>query len=98
MAERDDLDVLACELALRPREAPSFMDVASAVRRVQRETGALTVEFDRAAVRAVTELVAAERLCCAGLQWDLQTEPALVLRIGATEAQLEVLEQLVRGA
>jgi hypothetical protein len=97
MARTEDLDVLACEIELRPREAPGFHDVASSVRRIERLPGALLVEFDPAAERTVQAIVEAERLCCAGLDWDLRTAPSLQVRIGADEGQLDVLERLVRG-
>ena len=50
--------------------------------------------FTYHAVKAVTAYVEAERLCCADIRWELDDEPALRLRIGATPGQLDILEQL----
>ena len=63
----EDLDVLACDFAKRPKDAPSFFDLQGAIRAIVRESGALRVEFDPAAASAVEQLAAAERLCCSTL-------------------------------
>jgi hypothetical protein len=93
------LEVLACEIGARPKGAPSFDDVAGAVRAVRRETGALIVEFDPAAAERVEALVEAERLCCAEIGWHLErVAPAeggpagtVRLRIEASAARLDAL-------
>jgi hypothetical protein len=43
----------------------------------------------------VEALVDAERLCCPDLSWEVQREPEVRLTIGATPAQLDVLEQML---
>ena len=91
------LDTLACELEKRPKGAPSFFDLAGAVRGVRREEGAVVVEYDAAARASVEALVAAERACCSQIGWDLQQQPALRLRITATAPQLDVFEQMLRN-
>ena len=91
----ETLDVLACELDKRPKDAPSFFDLADAVHAVERSPGALVVTFDPAATRDVEALVAAERLCCPSIGWDLRHSPALQLRITATPGQLDVFEQFL---
>jgi hypothetical protein len=90
-----DLDTLSCEIAKRPTGAPSLEDIAPAIRAHRREGDALVVEFDGAAADTVAEVVAAERLCCAEIGWDLQRDPALQLRIRATPAQLDIFEQFL---
>lgn len=92
--EEEVLDVLACDFRARPRGAPTVFDVLPSVCRRERTATALTIDFDPSAVEAVTGFVAAERLCCAGIDWDLQRAPAPRLRISAAPAQLDVLEQL----
>src|SRR5688572_28775866 len=90
----ETLDVLACEIGRRPREAPDFAEIAQSVRRTQRESEALIVEFDPSAVERVAAFVAAERLCCAGIGWELEGTPAVRLRIAAAAGQLDVLQTL----
>ena len=87
--EENDLDTLSCEIALRPRGAPSLLEVVPAIRASRREPGALVVEFDGAAADTLAAAVEAERLCCAGIGWELEREP-LRLRIVAAPAQLDV--------
>lgn len=91
----DTLDVLACEYEKRPKSAPSFDDLQGAIRRVQREDGALTVEFDAATADAVAELAAAERLCCPTIGFDVTHTPLPTLRVTATPAQLDIFEQFL---
>ena len=91
----DALDVLACEYERRPKDAPSFFDLQHAIRSVRREAGALVVDFEPTFADAVERLVAAERLCCPTIGWDLATMPAPRLRISAQPAQLEVFEQFL---
>ena len=93
----DTLDVLACEYEKRPKGAPSFYDLQSAIRGVRREDGALVVEFDPASAGAVEELAAAERLCCPSIGFDVIHAPAPTLRITATPAQLAIFEQFLTG-
>ena len=88
-------DALACEYEKRPRGAPSFFDLQPAIRGVHRAANALLVEFDPAQHAAVHELVAAERLCCPTIGWDLSLAPTLQLRISAPPGQLEVFEQFL---
>ncbi|MHB8576849.1 MAG: hypothetical protein ACYDCQ_16135 [Dehalococcoidia bacterium] len=90
------LDVLACAIDKRPPGAASIFDVAPAVLAVRRDGGVLEIEFDGSAAAAVSEFVAAERVCCAEIDWDLATDPAVHqrLRISATPAQIDLLAEL----
>lgn len=88
------IDVLACDITQRPREAPSIFDIAPSIRRMDRRADAVVVEFEPAAGDAVAAFVAAERRCCAGIGWELEREPALRLRVTASAGQLEVLVHL----
>ena len=96
--QAEALDVLACDYQLRPKGAPSFFDLEGSVRGVRREDGSLLIDFDTAATEQVLALVDAERQCCASIGWELQTAPALRLRISATAPRLDVFEEfLPRG-
>src|SRR5690348_12372471 len=94
MDEQGVLDVLACDFRARPRGAASLFDVGPAVRGVRREPDALAIMFAAEAATAVAEFVAAERLCCREIVWELSAAPALTLRIRATPVQLDLLAQL----
>jgi hypothetical protein len=93
------LDVLGCEIGARPKGAPTFDDVAGAVRAVRREPGALVVDYDPSAAERLEAVVEAERLCCAGVGWHLErVAPAegapggvVRLRIEASPARLDAL-------
>ena len=87
-------DVLACDFRARPRGAPTFFDVLPAVRGLERTDERLTILFDGTSAEAVAGYVAAERLCCTEIHWDLERTPALRLSITATPAQLDVLQEL----
>ena len=86
------LDILVCDYQLRPKGAPSFFDLDGSARGVRREDGALLIDFDPAAADQVAALVDAERQCCTSIGWELQTVPALRLRISAAAPQLDVFE------
>jgi hypothetical protein len=94
------LGVMACAIARRPAGAPHFADLAPAVRGVRRDGAELVVTYDDAAREQLAQVVAAERLCCAGIVWSLDDAGA-TLRVRATPEQLDLLEsvvQLGRGA
>jgi hypothetical protein len=91
-APGDALAVLACDYAARPQGAPSFFDLEDAIRAVRREPDALVLDFDPTRREAVEQLVAAERLCCTEIGWELETAPALRLHIRAADDQLAVFE------
>ncbi|HZQ37483.1 MAG TPA: hypothetical protein VFD32_16240 [Dehalococcoidia bacterium] len=95
MNERNVLEVLACDFRARPRGAASVVDVAPAVRSLRREPGTLVIEFAAEAALSVAEFVAAERLCCREIGWELSEAPAPTLRIRATPAQLDLLQQIL---
>ena len=92
---REILDTLACEIELRPREAPSLMDIAPFVRSRDRDADAITVVFDPAAADQLERFAAAERTCCSRIGWHVEREPAVVLRITATREQLDAIEGML---
>jgi hypothetical protein len=86
---------MSCEIALRPAGAPHFADLAPALRGVRRDGDQLVVTYDEGARAQLEKVVAAERLCCAGIGWSLDDAGA-TLRVSATPEQLDLMEQLVR--
>jgi len=89
------LEVLACEIDVRPVDAPGIDALASAILGVERIDGELIVSFAPGAAGVVQRFVAAEQQCCSTIRWDVEQTPAAVrLRIGAEPQQIELLEQL----
>jgi hypothetical protein len=95
---REILEVLDCDIGVRPKAAPGMPELLPHVRGVSRRDGALLVEFDAAGADALEGFVAAERLCCAGIAWEIEREPGLRLRVTAAEAQLVALEDIWRSS
>jgi hypothetical protein len=93
-SEQDQEDVLVCEFAKRPRNAPTVFDVLPSVRGVTRHPAALEVAFDPNAAATVAAYVAAEQICCPTLRWDLQTAPEVRLTVRGTPGQVEQLTLL----
>jgi hypothetical protein len=96
--DQERLDTLACEIGVRPADAPQITDIIGAVRATTRAQDSLTVRFDTSAADAVAGFVAAEQLCCRDIHWDLIREPELTLRITAWPAALDVLEEMLAEA
>lgn len=94
--DRDALDVLACEIELRPAGAPGIDAIAKSVLNVERDgERSLAVSFDPSAQRAVEAFAAAERDCCSTLSWTVETQDGAVrLVVGAEPRQIDALEAL----
>ena len=91
----DEDDVLVCEYEKRPRTAPSFIDLRTAIRDVGRDGDALRVDFDPRQYPAVEQLAAAERLCCPTMRFELTPPPDVRLRIYGRPGQLATLHQML---
>jgi hypothetical protein len=91
--DEETLTVLACELDARPKEAPRLDDVLPLVRGVVRDAGVLVLSFDKTALPTIVAFAAAERLCCAELDWQVDVTSG-ELRIGAAPAQLDALQAM----
>jgi hypothetical protein len=91
------IEVLECDLAARPKAAPGIDALLPHVRTASRADGAVIVEFDTQAAETLTAFVEAERLCCAGIGWDIERDGGLRLRITASEVQLAAIESLWKG-
>lgn len=91
------LDVVSCDIASRP-PAPGPVELHPYLVTVSRLPGMVVYEFRPDARDLLTEFVAAERVCCSGLSWEIQYEELLTLRIGASETQLDVLDGMFAEA
>src|ERR1700694_2022325 len=93
--QQNALDVLACEIGVRPRGAPGIAEIAPSVQGVRRDGAALVVSFDANAARDIEAFGAGEPQFCSTLTGALEPrDGSLVLTIGAAPQQLDVLEQL----
>jgi hypothetical protein len=92
------IEVLDCDFGVRPKGAPGVDRLLPHVRGLSRAAGALLVEFDERASEALAAFVEAERLCCAGIGWEIERLPALRLRISAGDEQLRAIESLWSGS
>jgi len=96
---RDEIiEILDCDLAARPSAAPGVDALLPHVRGATRTSGAVLVEFDDLAASALEAFVEAERLCCAGIAWEIERDTGLRLRISADDAQLSAIESLWKQA
>ena len=94
-ARRDEIiEILDCDFGVRPKAAPGIAELLPHVRSASREPGVLTVEFDEHAGIVLEAFVEAERLCCAGIGWQIERGTGLHLRITASVDQISAMESL----
>jgi hypothetical protein len=92
---RDEIiEVLDCDLGVRPKAAPGIDALIPYVRTVSRTSGALTVDFDSGVADTLEAFVEAERLCCAGIGWEIERDAGIRLRINADETQITAIESI----
>ncbi len=91
------IELLACDIEARPSGAPGPSALAPHIRGVQRSAAALTISFAPEAFADVEALAAAERVCCAGIGWDVRRDP-VTLTITASPAQLDAIAQIFEPA
>jgi hypothetical protein len=92
--EEETLEALSCEIGRRPEDAPTFGDVIGRVKSVRRQDDSLIVQFDPAAADVVAAYAEAERQCCSTINWQLETGPAVWLRISGTPMQIAALQEM----
>jgi hypothetical protein len=90
------IDLVACDIAVRPKDAPAFDVLAPRVLGVDRTAATLKITFAAEAADDVEAFAAAERICCSTLGFDVQRDP-VVLTITASPAQLDAMQQLFRS-
>ena len=96
MTDPSAVRVLACDMSRRPHGAPALAALAAAVRRIESRGHDLVIDFDAEAESALADVVAAERLCCAQLGWELEQRTRL--RVVGSELQLELVARLLGSA
>lgn len=94
----DVIELLACDIASRPRGAPMPSALAPYIHSRHRTTGALAIAFAPEAADAVTAFAAAESSCCTGIGWHVERGPTVRLTITAAPEQLDAIEQIFTPA
>ena len=80
--DEKSLRILSCDISVRPGVAAGIAEVLPYVLSVKTDDNSVLVEFDEAGVAAVQSFVAAERLCCNSLTWELaHLQDGLQLRV-----------------
>ena len=94
---RDDLlEVVGCEIALRP-DAPGIEELAARVLGSQRSGDVLRVKFASDAKEDVEGFASAERTCCGGIDWDVSGGEGVILTIRGSRQAVDVIEGVLNG-
>ena len=93
-AREDIIEVLDCDLGARPVTAPGVDALLPYARGVSNTDGAILIDFDESVAATLAAFVEAERLCCAGIGWEIERGSGLRLRITASDPQLRAIESL----
>ena len=96
-AASDLIELIACDIQARPSDAPMPAALTPFVRGVARTADAVKISFAPESIADVEAFAAAERLCCAGIGWDVQRDP-VVLTITAPPEQLDAIVQIFETA
>lgn len=94
--ELDDksLQVLACDISSRPKNAAGIGELLPFVRAVTTDGDRVIVDFAQASLAALDSFVSAERACCTGLSWELaQAESHLRLIVTGTAEQVSLIKE-----
>jgi hypothetical protein len=96
-ADRDLLEVIGCDITLRP-EAPGIHDFAALGATWRERSGeTIRVGFPLSAAADLQAFVEAERVCCAGISWDVVVERQAVLVVTGSMAAMEAIEHAMNG-
>jgi hypothetical protein len=90
------IELVACDIGARPKDAPMYDVLAPHVLGVERSEGTLRITFAAEAAEDVEAFAAAERICCSTLGFEVARDP-VALTITATPAQLDAMHQLFPG-
>jgi len=92
--DRELIEVLGCEIDARPA-APGAEALAPFVQSAWHSAMALTIDLDEAGRETAEAFVAAEKVCCSTIGWQLENAPRFRLRITAEPQQLSALRSLI---
>jgi hypothetical protein len=95
---KDVIELLACDIVSRPGGAPMPSALAPYIRSIERTVDAISIAFAPEAADDVAAFAAAESICCAGIDWNVERNPTVRLTVVAPPAQLDVIEQMFTPA
>jgi hypothetical protein len=93
----ETLELLACDISARPKDAPALDALSPHILHIQRAPGALTIDVEASALDVVEAFAAAERLCCSTLGFDVTHGDPVRLRITATPELLDAFANLIQA-
>jgi hypothetical protein len=92
--DEKSLEVLSCNLVIRPRNAAGIQEILPFVSKVELDENKVIVDFDAAGKASIESFVSAERLCCTGITWDLRCiGNELRLHVSGTSQQVTIIKQ-----
>ncbi len=87
--DKRTLEILSCDIAIRPRNAAGIDDVCRHLLSVHSEAGKLIARFHPLGKTDVQSFADAEQLCCTSLSWDVsETDEHVTLTVYGSEKQL----------
>jgi hypothetical protein len=90
----ETIKTLSCDIAVRPRDAAGVQEVMAFLLSVQNLGSSLRLSFDKRGAQTVESFVAAEKLCCTGLKWELTPHSDQIeLNISASPDQLTAVQR-----
>jgi len=88
------LQALSCDISIRPRDAAGIAELLPFVRTANNDGDKVIVYFDEAGKAVVESFVSAERLCCTGLTWELEsTDNQLKLTVTGTKERVSIIKE-----
>jgi hypothetical protein len=92
------IEILACDIAIRPRDAAGIAQLLPHIQGVRLENEQLMVSMSVNAKALVESFVNAERQCCTALSWQaINGATKVQLLIGGTPSQLKVVRSWFEG-
>ena len=87
----DALYAAGCDIAARPKDAPTLDDIQPHIKTIRRTPQRLIVEFDPAAAATFAAYVAAEQKCCSDIRFTIASDNPAVMHIDAPSQLLDVV-------
>jgi putative N-acetylmannosamine-6-phosphate epimerase len=92
------IEILACDIAVRPRDAAGIAELLPYIQEVRVENEKLMASMSVDAKALVESFVNAERQCCTALSWQtINDDTQVQLLIGGTASQLKVVRSWFEG-
>jgi len=88
----EEAEILSCNIQIRPCNSASIKQLIPFVKSNEIQENTVSVTFPKDVREELQSFVAAERLCCSSLVWDiLDDDENIVLKVGGNEEQAAVV-------